>query len=381
MDRNYQVIIVGAGPAGATLAYELATRGIEVLVLEKARLPRFKSCAGGLTVKATELLGTNGFNVIENVITGATVTFKGKNPFHGHSDVPIMYTVTRENFDHALVKRAQTAGAEIIQGEEAQTVRINSRNVEVSTKTGDYQGEFIVGADGATSRVARAMGIPRSDFTIFGFSCEVEVGQEDMDRWKSQIGIDLGRVQGYGWVFPKADHLSIGIACPVEKAKRLKRTFHEYLDSLDFEQAVITRWSGGLLPVFSNQSTVSRGRALLLGDAAGLADPLSGEGIYNAILSAQISAKTIEKALSNSKPVLDDYNDAIAETITPQMKVAYVFSKVLSRIPAMLFKVVNQDERVWMACCKMLRGEMDYIHIKNRVGSLGGLYDLVSRIL
>jgi flavin-dependent dehydrogenase len=166
----------------------------------------------------------------------------------------------------------------------------------------------------------------------------------------------------------------------VEKAKKLKHVFHDYLDSLELEQPVITKWSGGLLPVFSKQSIVSRDRALLLGDAAGLADPFSGEGIYNAILSAQLSAVTIEKALNDSKPVLDDYNNAIAETITPQMKVAYVFSKILSGIPSMLLKVINQDERVWKACCRMLRGEMDYVNIKNRVSSLGGLYDLILRL-
>jgi flavin-dependent dehydrogenase len=128
------------------------------------------------------------------------------------------------------------------------------------------------------------------------------------------------------------------------------------------------------------QPTVSRGRAILVGDAAGLADPLMGEGIFNAVLSAQISATVIEKALAFSKGELNDYNCAIAATIIPQMKEAFVFSKVLSRLPVRLFNILYQDDRVWNAFCGMLRGEIDYLKIKQRVSSLSALYNLISHI-
>lgn len=381
MERNYQVIVIGAGPAGATLAYELAARGIRVLVLEKAELPRYKCCGGGITVKAAELIGIDVTDLVDDIISGAIITLKGNRPYYGDSTTPIMYTVMRENFDHALVKRAQSASAEILQGVEAHSVQINCENVEVSTTMGKFRGEFVAGADGAGSRVAKAMGIINHNTCILGLTCEVRVGREDMAKWRTRIGIDIGRVRGgYGWVFPKADHLSVGIACPADKAKKLRHIFGEYLDSLKFERHTVTSWASGLLPLLVGQPTLVCGRAILLGDAAGLADPLTGEGIFNAILSAQVGATAIEKALTDGQSALDEYSSTIAATIIPQMKDAFVFSKVLSRLPVRLFKVLNQDGRVWSACCRLLRGEMDYSTIKKRVSSLGGLYRLVSHI-
>jgi flavin-dependent dehydrogenase len=126
VERRYQAIIVGAGPAGSTLAYELAARRIKVLVLERAILPRYKCCAGGLTAKAAELLGIDINGLVDDVISGAIITFKGGKPYCGHSTSPIMYTVNREDFDHALVKRAQDIGAHILQGVEAYAIRIGS---------------------------------------------------------------------------------------------------------------------------------------------------------------------------------------------------------------------------------------------------------------
>jgi geranylgeranyl reductase family protein len=379
LERSYQVIIIGAGPAGSTLAYELAAHRIKVLVLERAILPRYKCCAGGLTVKAAELLGININGLMDDVISGAIVTFKGSEPYYGHSSSPIMYTVMREGFDHALVKRARDAGADILQGVDACAIQIGSRGVEVTTAIGSFRGEFVAGADGATSRVARAMNIAKHNAHIVGLETEIRVTREELAKWKSRIAIDIGRVQGgYGWVFPKANHLSVGIACRSDKAKGLKRIFRDYLDSLKFGQHAIVKWTAGLLPVCVGQPVVAQGRAIVLGDAAGLADPLTGEGIYNAILSAQLGATAIEKALSSGKAALDDYSETVAVTIIPQMKLACVFSEVLSRVPFKLFRALNQDEKVWKACCDMLRGRMDYVTIKNIVSSLRGLYSLVS---
>ena len=380
MERNYQVIIIGAGPAGATLAYELAVRGIKVLLIEKTKLPRYKCCGGGLTVKAAQLIGIDVNNFVDDVISNAIITLKGSHSYYGDSATPIMYTVARENLDHVLFKRAQNAGAETLQEVEALTIQVNIENVEVMTNIGKFRGTFVVGADGARSQVAKAIGISTHHTCILGLTCEVRVSQGDLAKWRTRIGIDIGRVRGgYGWIFPKSDHLSVGIACPVDKSKRLKHIFREYLDSLKLERRDITKWAAGLLPILVGQPTLGRGRAILLGDAAGLADPLTGEGIYNAILSAQIGATVIEKAFTNGQSVLDDYSDTIAATIIPEMKEALIFSKVLSRLPVKLFRVLNQDGRVWTAYCRMLRGEIDYSTIRKRINSIGGLYKLISR--
>jgi geranylgeranyl reductase family protein len=382
LGNNYDVIIIGAGPAGATLAYELATRKIRALVIEKSTLPRYKCCGGGLTVKAAKLAGIKINDLADDVISGAVITLKGNHPYYGDATTPIMYTVMRENFDHALVKRAQIAGADILQGVEVHTLQINDSNVRILTTKGEYRSEFLAGADGARSQIANAVGIINHSVYKLGLTCEVQVAREDLARWRTRIGIDLGRVRGgYGWIFPKADHLSVGIACSIDRAKGLRHIFREYLSSLKFRRYIVTRWAAGLLPIMVGPPNVVRGRVILLGDAAGLADPLTGEGIFNAIMSAQLSAKSIEKALTDGEVSLNEYHNAIAAIIFPQMKEALVFSKALTQLPVKLLRVLKQDDRVWNACCRMLRGETDYYTIKKRINSLSGLLNLISNAL
>jgi flavin-dependent dehydrogenase len=224
--------------------------------------------------------------------------------------------------------------------------------------------------------VAKALGIETNHNCLVGVETEVVVPDEDLAKWKSQIAIELGRIPaGYAWVFPKTDHLSIGIGCLANKAKDLKRCYWEFLDSLNFRHYTIARWDGSIIPICTGRAVVTRDRAVLLGDAAGLADPLTGEGIYNAILSAKLAAPAIEESLISGEVRLLDYRKSVEEKIVSEMRIAYVFSKVLAQLPHILFRLLKRDERIWRGCCHLLRGETDYSTMKNKIGPLGRLYD------
>jgi len=360
------------------LARELAGRGIAVLVLEQATLPRYKCCAGGLTVKAAGLLEIDVHEVAQNAISSITFTFPGDSPYRVDYDETIMYAVMRDKFDHALAKRAQEAGADILQGLKAYEIRFDGTGAEVSTAAGDFRCQFVVGADGARSAVARALGIERDSPYVVGIDTEVVVADEALAKWKSQIALELGRIRGgAAWVFPKSDHLSIGIACLAGKAKDLKRCYWEFLDSLNLGDHTVARWNGSLIPICTGRAVVARGRAALLGDAAGLADPLTGEGIYNAILSAQLAAPAIEESLISGQVRLHDYCKSVEEKILPEMRAAYVFQRVLAQFPHRLFKLLKQDERLARGCYYLLRGEMDYSTIRSKITTFGGLYSLL----
>ncbi len=361
MSRDYEVIIVGAGPAGATLAYELVRRGIRVLILEKATFPRYKCCAGGLSVKAAKLLDMDLSGVREDTISSADITFAGASHYHVDYGQPILYTVMRNKFDYSLLKRAEEAGAEVLQGLRVYGIHPDVTGVEVLTTAGDFQAQFVAGADGVRSTVARTLDVKANGNHLIAIETEVQVAREDMAKWKSRVMIDIGRISGgYAWLFPKSDHLSVGIACSVYKARDLKRRYQDFVNSLNLNHYTITRWSGGLIPVCTGQTVVARGRVVLLGDAAGLTDPLTGEGIYNAILSAQLAAPAIEKSLHIGEAGLNDYRQSVEEKIMPEMRTAYMFSKVFSLLPFRLFKLLKRDERVWRGCCYLLRGETDY---------------------
>ena len=378
MKRKYDVVVVGAGPAGATLACELASRGISVLVLEKAELPRYKCCAGGITAKAAKLSGMNIDEIAEDAISSFTITLTGDSPYQGNSAEPVIYTVRRENFDYALVDRAEKAGADILQGVEALGVQFDNASVEIITTAGSFYSQLIVGADGAGSIVLKELGVKRKVDSIVGITSEIFVADRELATWKSRILIDLGGISGgYCWVFPKADHLSTGIICPVKKEMGLKRRYSEFLASLNLGRHRVARSDSSLLPVCAGKTTVARGRAVFLGDAAGLASPLTGEGIYNAILSAKLASPAIEKSLEIGKVCLDDYQKSVDKRIIAEMRIARVFSKVLDLAPHRLFKLLKSDERVWRACCRMLRGETDYSQAKSSIKALGILYDLV----
>ena len=238
-------------------------------------------------MKAAKLLNVDINAVIEDEIVGATITFVGDRPHHTHYDQTVMYTVMRDKFDYMLAERAEKAGAVILQEHEVKGINLGEDAVQLSTPRGDFCSKFVVGADGARSIVARALGLKRRPNYLIAIETEVTVADKQLARWKSQVGMDIGRIPGYGWVFPKADHLSIGIACLSSKAKTLKRHYWEFLHSLNLDNYTISRWRGGFIPRCTGKAIVSCGRAALLGDAAGLADPLCGEGVYNAILSAR----------------------------------------------------------------------------------------------
>ena len=133
------------------------------------------------------------------------------------------------------------------------------------------------------------------------------------------------------------------------------------------------------MPMCGTKVTVSRDRAVLLGDAAGLTDPLSGEGIYNAVLSARLAAPAIEKSLMHDEVRLQDYQQAVEEKIMPEMRVARVASRIFVRFPLLVFKMLQRDDRAWKGSCYILRGETSYTSIKERAGGFKGIYALLSR--
>lgn len=372
------MIVVGAGPAGATLAYELAQRGIDVAIVEREKLPRYKCCAGGLSVRAAELLNHDMSDIVECEITSASITFAGRIPYYRQEDQVIGYTVMRNKFDYILTKRAENAGAVIFDEHEATGLNIVDGGVQVFTSKGDFTSKLVVGADGAMSTVARTLSFKRKISYGICIETEVIVNEDVRHMWESQITIELGRIMGYAWVFPKSDHLSIGIVCHRSRAKKLKQHYEQFLASLNLGPYSIAQRQGAFIPTCKGEVLAVEGRAILLGDAAGLADPLIGEGIYNAILSANLAAPVIEKALQHGPDKLSEYQNTLEREILPNLKIANFISNVLCGFPSISFEAIRRDERIWRTGCNLLRGKTDYVTIKERLNTLGGIYALLN---
>jgi geranylgeranyl reductase family protein len=366
---------VGAGPAGATLGYELARRRIGVLLLEKERLPRYKCCAGGVTSKAARLLDFDISEVAEDVIHEASFTFNLGTPYLGQHSQPLMYTVMRDVFDHFLAKRAQQVGAVLMDRQTVTQVQVSGDWVDISTVDNGFRSQLVVGADGAYSVVASELGMGRSIECLMGIESEIVVPEEELAKWKSRAQIDLGCIPGgYAWVFPKRDHLSVGVGCHASKARHLNHQHQKLLNSLSIGDYTIAKSSSHLMPTCTKGKLVWQDKALLLGDAAGLADPLIGEGIHNAILSARLAAPVIIDSLAHGKVKLEDYQEAVDEKIMSELRIARVLSKFFIRFPHLAFGMFNQSDAVWKAVCNLMLGEIDYAAIKGRAGGFKGIF-------
>ncbi len=376
LKQSYDVIIVGAGPAGATLAYELARKGIRVLLLEKERLPRYKCCAGGVTAKAAKLLDFDISEVAENVIYEVDFTFNLGRPYLRQHNQPLIYTVMRDTFDHFLVGKAQQLGTALIDGQKVTEIRIDAEWVEISTSDNIFRSRLVVGADGAYSVVGRELGMKRSIEYATGLESELVVPEEELAKWKSRARLDLGCIPGgYAWVFPKRNHISIGVGCRISKARNLNHHHQEFLKSLSIGSYTIARSGSHLIPMCTRGSLALQDKALLLGDVAGLVDSLTGEGIYNAIQSAQLAAPVIENFLLRSKDGLEDYQQAVEEKIMSELRIARVLSRILFRFPHLAFRMLNQSDRAWRAGCELIIGGTNYAAIKERVGEFKGVFN------
>ena len=373
------MIVIGGGPAGATVAGELAGRGVSVLLLEKAAYPRPKCCGGGLTVRAAGLLGGCVGEVAENTITTLRLSRRGAGARALDLGQPLMYTLSRESFDQLLAERAQQAGARILCGTPVTGVAETGDGVEVVTAAGVWRGRFAVGADGARSVVAKAVGGAGGDY-LMALSAEVVPADRVLDEWRSRVALDLGSLsRGYGWLFPKAGRLSIGVGGPARQARRLRDAHHRLVHALGIGDHTVTRWSAAPIPVCRGEAVVSRGRLALVGDAAALADPFTGEGIYNAIVSGRLAARAIISALENKLSNLGEYQRLVDAEIMPEMAAANRFARLLGTVPGQLFGVADRDGRVQRAGAALLRGETTYASLWDRFVSLGGLYSFLLR--
>jgi geranylgeranyl reductase family protein len=351
----YDVVIVGAGPAGSTVGYELARRGISVLILEKEKLPRHKTCAGGVTFRAHALLDFDISAVTQRLTYGMKISYQlGDFCVKKYRD-PLAHLVMRRDFDYLLVKKAQDAGATVIDGLRADQISVSHGQVEVLTKEGPFRAKIAVGADGANSTVASKMGLMKDAQRELALEAEVAVSQEKLDELDSFISVDFGRIPGgYGWVFPKKSHISAGVTGPA----RLSGTFKPYLDRIlqQFGEYDIIDFSGHIMPMRRRGSSIQKGNVLLIGDAAGLIHPLSGEGIFYALKSAKLAAPVIASVLEAGTSDLSGYQRSVDSELMPGLEIGRILLKIYTRCPRLSYTMIKRSDRFWSYGCRALLG-------------------------
>lgn len=319
----YDVVVVGAGPAGASAARLLATRGLAVAILEKERLPRYKVCGGGIVYRARTMLDVDIAPVVRCECRKAAIALiKSGANYTVTRDVPLISMVMRSDFDALLTASACDAGAEFLEGCGVDTAEFHGDGVVLQTSRGPVRAGFVIAADGVNSIMARLAGWKRLDRLAPAIECELHVSTSDYARFENCARFDFDiPPDGYGWVFPKGDHLGIGVVNFGGNSGKvnLKSCLNEYAQWLRLPLPDPRRLSGYVIPVLPRQDGFVRKRVFLTGDAAGLGDPISAEGISNAIHTGMMAAKSIVDGEMDEHRSADLYEAAIARELLQEL--------------------------------------------------------------
>lgn len=359
----YDVIIIGAGPGGSVLAYRLAKLGLRVLIIEKAQLPRYKACGGGLTFKALHNLPYDPSPAIELQAAGGIVLYKGQTLLKIDTARPIAWLVMRTRFDYFLAQQAVEGGATLHHGLVASGFEFQDGETTVVTPNGKYSGRLLVGADGVYSAVARAAGLLNGREAGIALEVELAVPAAALAEHGPYAAFDFGALPyGYGWIFPKREHLSVGVmhARP-GKFAGIRESLQTFIDSYAvLRESRILNLRGHYLPLGGRVAALHRGRTLLVGDAANLADPWLGEGLYYAIQSATLAAEVIARAFEEGSLDLSAYTRRVNREIVKDFSYARIFAWLVYHLPRLGTCLMQKSERLQDGIFSVMRGDCTF---------------------
>ena len=336
--RDADVIVVGAGPAGASAALAARRAGASVRLLDRVPPPRYKRCGGGLVGFSSALApGSVAVPVSEVLLTfdGGRLRRRG-----ARGGPPLLHLTNRDGFDAAQVERAEAAGARLDAERTVTGFVQHPDGVTVLTRSGPLRAGVVVGADGATGRSAAHVGVSYCQVDL-GLEAEVPVDAAVAARWAGTVLLDWGPVPGsYGWVFPKGQVLTVGVIGDRASSAALREYFAALLarHSLSLDGA---EHSGGhLTRVRTAGSPLRRGRVIVAGDAAGLLEPFTREGISYALRSGRLAGLAAARAALGSPVSLEEYPAAVQATFSAEMDAGSAALAAFTRHPALLHEAL-----------------------------------------
>ena len=308
----FDVIVIGCGPAGGAAAVTAARAGLKTALIDKARFPRQKLCGGLFTGRARsyyqEIFGENP--PPDTMIEKSSVSFwQAETDLGTLTNVPPLYLTMRWDLDYGLYRHATAAGVADFTG--SRIAALDLKKKEVVLPNGQHLGfRVLIGADGVNSAVARQIFGSAFDHARIGFGLEIEAPASPPD---APVRIDFGAAHwGYGWAFPKAQSTTIGVGGLLAANADMKAAMGDYLQKLG-QDCPESAYKGHFIPFGHFRKTPGQGAVLLAGDAAGLVDPITGEGIAFAMKSGQLAALAAAQSLASGDPdkALTAYRDAL----------------------------------------------------------------------
>ena len=357
----WDVVVVGAGPAGSSAARAAVEAGAgRVLLLEKAEMPRYKTCGGGLIGYSRRSLPA-GFEIpVRQRIDAITFTLNGRKERTRRDRAgDLLLLVNRAEFDLALAKAAVEAGVVLRTGSAVTSVEQDEDGTAVLLLADGERvlANAVVGADGSASRIARYVGV-RCGQVDLGLEAEIQVPQKVAEEWTGRVLVDWGPLPGsYGWVFPKGDVLTVGVINARGEGEATRKYYRDFIERLGLAQYPTVSDSGHLTRCREAGSPLSRGRVLVAGDAAGLLEPWTREGISFALRSGTLAGKSAAQ-LAGRPGAIDDagYTAAVEEDLGAEMRAGSAMLKLFELHPGFYHRMVTMVPMAWKMFTDFCRG-------------------------
>lgn len=367
---KYNVIIIGAGPAGSYLAYKLKNQGISILLLEKQKFPRYKACAGGLSKKAYDIFCSEDKDIekiVEKVVKKALYVRNNKFTFV-ESKKELIFMTYRSELDNFLMKMA-VDNKTVFYKENVDIKKINQKNNTITyfenNKKKHVEYDILVGAWGANIRLNRLVDI--TPFKSFSLSSSWEgppgpkFNKYYEEYFLTQIMKKYPGIVAY--IFPKSKKITAGLFTSKNpNSKILKNMWKDFVKFWNLDDKI--KPSYAWIPVRDFKNPIAKKNILLVGDAAGLTDPFTGEGIHYAFINGEIASKQILNFFrSKNYDLAFEYNKNVNLELYDVLRWAKVYAYIFNHMPNFLFWFGSETDLGNNIILSLITGEIKYNEI------------------